>query len=93
MMWACPLEGWDSALPIRAQAPVLPNRKPTQTNGPNSSTGGRYHKQQEQWSYNLQKGDFKESKLDTMRRIINMVKLVKTQDQINEEEIGNLCEK
>ena len=93
MIWACPSEGRDSALPTRAQAPVLSNRKPTQAIWPTSFVGGRYHKQQEQWSYNLQKGNFKDSSLDTMRIIINMVTLVKMKDQINEEEIVNLSEK
>lgn len=89
-MWHCPSEGQDLAQSTRAQAPGLPTRKPTQKTGPNSPTRGRHEKQEE---LRLQKGDLKHSKLDKMRTQRNMLQKEQRknpQNQINEEEIGNL---
>ena len=79
------------------QAPVPSTRKPTQATGPTSPTGGRHQKQEELRPCSLRKGDLKHNKLDKMRRQRNMIQMKEQdknpQDEINEEEIGNLPEK
>ena len=92
-MWHCPSEGQDLVQSTRTQAPRPPTRKPTQKMGPNSPTRGRHQKQEE---LRLQKGDLEHSKLDKMRTQRNMLQMEQCknpQNQINEEEIGNLPEK
>ena len=96
-MQPCLSEGQDTAPPTRVQVPVPPIRKPTQATGLTSPTGGRHQKQEGKQPQSLQKGDHKHSKLDKIKRQRNKLQTKEQgknpQDQINEEEIGNLPEK
>ena len=58
----------NSPPPIRTQAQVLSNMKPTQATGPSSPTEGKDQKQEELCPHSLGKGDLKHSKLDKMKR-------------------------
>ena len=74
-----------------------PTRKPTQATGQTSPTGGRDQKKEEIRPCSLGKGDLKHSKLNKIRKQRNILQMKEQgknpQDQINEEEIGNIPEK
>ena len=71
--------------------------KPTQTTGSTSPTEGKNQKQDKRQPYSLGKGDFKHSKLDTMRRQMIMQEMKEQDknphDHINKEGIGKLPER
>ena len=83
--------------PTTAQALVTPTRKTTQAPGPTSPT--REQTPETRGTTTLQPVErrHKPSKLDKMRRQKNKLQMKEQgknpQDQINEEEIGNLPEK
>ena len=96
-MWSCPSEGKDSAPPTRAQAPVLPNRKPTETPGPTSLTRGQTVEARRNTilqPVEQKPHSQKDRNMKRQKAIYQMKEQEKNPEkQLNEVEIGHLPEK